>query len=311
MKMDQMKTSSFRKKDLVAPIIIVILLSLAVGLIIFYVTNPIFNEEPTGPFVQELELTDNNVRILYSYVSNEIDEVRNDVFLTNDAITKDNMPKKDKLYFALQFASPEDFVSTGKRDKNNNQIFNISNEKIDTYMKRFFGSNISYSKEKKFEYTLNLSEEVKYIASLTYNQDNNGYDTILIKEEQETEEDDKNNKNNKDDKKESKEDDKVYVKPFYTKLVKANMYEDQTMELQEKVVYTEVEEKNNLYTIKVFADFRHQNLIETRNNLTKSQMQNSVFNLNEYMDKAATATYTFKTEDNKYYFYSSSVTNNK
>ena len=122
MKMDQMKTSSFRKKDLVAPIIIVILLSLAVGLIIFYVTNPLFNKEPTGPFVQELELTDNNVRILYSYISNEIDEVRNDVFLTNDAITKDNMPNKDKLYFALQFASPEDFVSTGKRDKNNNQI---------------------------------------------------------------------------------------------------------------------------------------------------------------------------------------------
>ena len=37
MKFDQMKTSTFRKKDLVAPIIIVILLSLAMGLIVFYI----------------------------------------------------------------------------------------------------------------------------------------------------------------------------------------------------------------------------------------------------------------------------------
>jgi hypothetical protein len=45
-------------------------------------------------------------------------------------------------------------------------------------------------------------------------------------------------------------------------------------------------------------------------NLTESQMNNSVFNLNEYMDNASTVTYTFKTEDGKYYFYSSTVTNN-
>ena len=39
-------------------------------------------------------------------------------------------------------------------------------------------------------------------------------------------------------------------------------------------------------------------------------MKNSVINLNEYMDNASTVTYKFKTEDGKYYFYSSEVTNN-
>ena len=38
-------------------------------------------------------------------------------------------------------------------------------------------------------------------------------------------------------------------------------------------------------------------------------MQNSIFNLNEYMNEASTVTYTFKTENDKYYFYSSNVTN--
>lgn len=290
MKMDQMKTSHFDKKSLIAPIIIVVLLSLAVGLIIFYITNPMFNKEDEGPFVQELELTDNNVRILYDYVSYSVDGNRNDVFVINDTITKDNMPNEDKLYFALQFSSPEDFVSTGERDEDNKQIFNISDTKIESYMQRFFGSDINYSKVKKYKYTLNFSEEHKYIANLKYSYDNKGYDTTLEKIEED-------------------EEDKVYVKPFYSKLVKANLFEDQSIELQEKVIYTQVEEKKDLYTIKVYGDNHYHNLIETRNNLTESQMQNSVFNLNEYMNEASTVTYTFKTENNKYYFYSSIITN--
>lgn len=298
MKMDQMKTSRFDKKSLIAPIIIVILLSLAVGLIIFYISNPFFNEPQEGPYVQELQLTDNNVRILYKYVTSSVDGNRNDVFVMNDSITKENMPNEDKLYYALQFASPEDFVSTGKRDKENNQIFNISDKKIDEYMKRFFGNNITYSKVKKMDYTLSFSEEVKYVASLTYSYENKGYDTILIKYSDEE---------NDNDKKDEKEE--IKVKPFYTKLVKANLFEDQTIELQEKVIYTKVSKEKDLYTIKVYGDLHYHNLIDTRNNLTESQMQNSIFNLNEYMNEASTVTYTFKTENDKYYFYSSNVTN--
>lgn len=290
MKMDQMKTTHFDKKSLIAPIIIVVLLALAIGLIIFYITNPLFNEPQEGPFVQELQLSDNNVRILYNYVSYSVDGSRNDVFVMNSSVTKENMPNKDKLYYALQFASPEDFVSTGKRDDDNNQIFNISDNKVDAYMKRFFGNNVTYSKVKKMDYTLNFSDEHKYVGTLTYSYDNKGYDTILNKIDEE-------------------DDEKVYVQPFYGKLVKASLFEDQTMELQEKVIYTKVLEDDDLYTIKVYGDLHYHNLIETRNNLTESQLKNSVFNMNEYVNEASTVTYTFKTEDDKYYFYSSNLTN--
>ena len=290
MKMDQMKTTHFDKKSLIAPIIIVVLLALAIGLIIFYITNPLFNKPQEGPFVQELQLSDNNVRILYNYVSYSVDGSRNDVFVMNSSVTKENMPSKDKLYYALQFASPEDFVSTGKRDDENNQIFNISDNKVDAYMKRFFGNNVTYSKVKKMDYTLNFSDEYKYVGTLTYSYDNKGYDTILNKIDEE-------------------DDEKVYVQPFYGKLVKASLFEDQTMELQEKVIYTKVLEDDDLYTIKVYGDLHYHNLIETRNNLTESQLKNSVFNMNEYVNEASTVTYTFKTEDEKYYFYSSNLTN--
>ena len=290
MKMDQMKTTHFDKKSLIAPIIIVVLLALAIGLIIFYITNPLFNEPQEGPFVQELQLSDNNVRILYNYVSYSVDGSRNDVFVMNSSVTKENMPSKDKLYYALQFASPEDFVSTGKRDDDNNQIFNISDNKVDAYMKRFFGNNVTYSKVKKMDYTLNFSDEHKYVGTLTYSYDNKGYDIILNKIDEE-------------------DDEKEYVQPFYGKLVKASLFEDQTMELQEKVIYTKVLEDDDLYTIKVYGDLHYHNLIETRNNLTESQLKNSVFNMNEYVNEASTVTYTFKTEDEKYYFYSSNLTN--
>ena len=142
------------------------------------------------------------------------------------------------------------------------------------------------------------SEEKKYVASLTYSYENKGYDTILIKYSDEE---------NDNDKKDEKEE--IKVKPFYTKLVKANLFEDQTIELQEKVIYTKVSKEKDLYTIKVYGDLHYHNLIDTRNNLTESQMQNSIFNLNEYMNEASTVTYTFKTENDKYYFYSSNVTN--
>ena len=210
MKMDQMKTTHFDKKSLIAPIIIVVLLALAIGLIIFYITNPLFNEPQEGPFVQELQLSDNNVRILYNYVSYSVDGSRNDVFVMNSSVTKENMPNKDKLYYALQFASPEDFVSTGKRDDDNNQIFNISDNKVDAYMKRFFGNNVTYSKVKKMDYTLNFSDEHKYVGTLTYSYDNKGYDTILNKIDEE-------------------DDEKVYVQPFYGKLVKASLFEKATI----------------------------------------------------------------------------------
>ena len=71
----------------------------------------------------------------------------------------------------------------------------------------------------------------------------------------------------------------------------------------------ELSKEKDLYTIKVYGDLHYHNLIDTRNNLTESQMQNSIFNLNEYMNEASTVTYTFKTENDKYYFYSSNVTN--
>ena len=72
---------------------------------------------------------------------------------------------------------------------------------------------------------------------------------------------------------------------------------------------TEVLEDDDLYTIKVYGDLHYHNLIETRNNLTESQMKNSVYNMNEYMNQASTITYTFKPENGKYYFYSSNITN--
>ena len=87
--------------------------------------------------------------------------------------------------------------------------------------------------------------------------------------------------------------------------------ENDSIELREKIIYTKVKEKNDLYTIEVYGDFRYQNLIEKRNNLTESQVKNSVFNLNEYVDTAATVYYTFKVEDGHYYFDSSVVANNK
>lgn len=298
MKMDQMKTSTFRKKDLIAPILMVVLLSISVGLIIFYIANPFFNDEIKGPYVQELQLTDNNVRILYDYVSYAPNGERNDVFLTNDSVTKDNMPNKDKLFYALQFAKPEDFKSTGKRDDNKNQIFNISDKKVDEYMKRFFGSSITYKKEKSLDYILDFGEDAVYKAKLTYSSENDGYDTILLTED-----------DNDEPKQESEKEE--FIKPYYTKLYKANLFEDESIELHEKIIYPVVKKVDKLYTLEVYGDFRHKNLIETRNNLTESQLKSSVFNMNEYIDTAASVFYTFKTEEGIYHFDHSVVANNK
>ena len=294
MKFEQMKTSTFKKENLKIRIFIVVLLALTIGIVVYYISDPFFNKNLNVNSTQELQLTDEKVKFLYDYVSYSKTEIKNDVFVTNDRITKDNMPDEDKLHCALRFASTKDFIATGKKNSKNNQIFNVSDEKIDTYMKKFFGSNVTYENVKEYEYSLDYNENIRYVAILTYNDENKGYDTILTQI----------------NKKNIREEDKVYVQPFYTKLVNAYLHKDQTIELKEKVIYTKVEKIDELYTIKVYSDHNLQNEIEIRNNLTESQMKSSVFNLDEYSDKASTVTYTFKIESGKYYFESSVITNN-
>ena len=129
----------------------------------------------------------------------------------------------EKFYYALQFAQVEDFEPTGKVDKDNKKIYNISDAKIRTYMQRFFGGAVTYNNSITLTYPFSFSINGQNVGIMTPNTTTGGLDTIFDGVELPKE--------------------KELVEPYYADLVAAYKEVDGTYRLEEKIIYTRVEKK--------------------------------------------------------------------
>lgn len=282
-----------KKKNSKLPIIIVVIISLVCGLSVFLISNAFFGKkEPKQPPVvdTQLSLNDDNVQILYAYVTYGTRNKRNDKFLKEQNVTINSFSNQEKFYYALQFAEPEDFTNTGKVDKDNHKIYNISSAKIKNYMQRFFGGQVSYSNNSVITYPFSFQINGQNVGTLTYSIDRDGFDTIFNGLEEDITEE-------------------KTVEPYYTELVSATKKADGTYELQEKVIYTETTIADNMYKIEIYKDYEHTMLLETRQNITEEQVKEDPVTIEKYKDRAATITYHFKLNGNVLYFDSSEISN--
>ena len=271
------------------PIIIVVVVSILCGLMVFLISNAILGPKKvkTSPKIDtQVEITDENVGILYQYVVYNRDEY-NSKFLKENETVFESFSNKDKFYYALQFAKRDDFVDLNKKN-NDLEIYSLSNDKIKEYMKRFFGEKVVYVNESELEHTFTFDEE-KEIGKMTYNEENDYYEVTFKKDE---------SKNND------------LVKPYYRKLTSATKKSDGTLIINEKVIYTNVTNENNLYKVGIYKDYKNTELIETRQSITKEDLEENPVTIDKYLERAATVSYTFKTNsDRTYYFYSSKINN--
>ena len=291
---DNPKVNRKRRNSKTIAIAIVVIISLLIGIGVFVGSNAIFN--PKGKKKEEpktsipLDLKNENVDILYHYVTYGTRNQRNDKFIKSQSVTAADFTNEEKFYYALQFAQVEDFVYTKKLNDKNQKIYNISKIKIDDYMKRFFGDNIVYSTKEEIKYPFSFRINGQNIGIMKYSNTKKGYETVF-----DGFQDDIKSVNT--------------VEPYYTKLVSAEQsLIDNSITIKEKIIYTELEETGDSYSLGIFKDYNKTSIIEKKQNVTLEQLKQNPVQIESYINQAATIEYTFKVGlSNNYYFAGSKI----
>ena len=267
----------------------VIIGAILLGFIAYLIAAKIeANNKPTTPSTyvgDEIPLNDENVQILYQYVTYGAEGTRNTKFVNNREVNLDSFNNQEKLYYALMFAQVEDFEFTGEYDSNKKKIYTIPNHKINEYMRLFFGPNVTYQPESKFSYPFTFFINNMNVGTMTYNNERNGYDTIFAS---------------------NKDIGKKGIDSVYGELVSALRKPDGKVVLQERVVYTELRTNNGGYAIDVFKDPEKTNKLGSLDVSEAQLTDNNVINLSNYASTAIVE-YTFGLNGQQLFFESSRI----
>ena len=90
------------KSKSVIPIVIIVVIALVCGLTVFFITNSLFGKKEVkpDPIVETpLSLSDENVEILYSYVTYGTNNERNDKFVKEPKVTLDSFTNQESFYY--------------------------------------------------------------------------------------------------------------------------------------------------------------------------------------------------------------------
>ena len=322
------ESASSNQVDPKMKIIIISIVSIVIGLTVFFIVNHFVGRKETvtpPPEQEDVSLTDENVQILYQYVTYGTKGYRNDKFVREKMVNLSSFSEEDKYYYALEFADSDDFEFTGEYTEEKKKIYSFSISRLNEYMQRFFGPEVSFSTSGEYTHAFNFTINGQNVGHLTYSSEEDeyhvyfdGYQNLETGEFTESadlskDEDDSSSKEVEIDAEtgeETETDSKVNVDivPYYGKLISATKLKDSTLILKEKVVYAKLEDKGGNYSIYITRDFDHNNLIETKPNLSKADVLSFYLDVNNYMDSASTITYTFKVDNNIYYFSNSEIT---
>jgi len=283
------KNYSGPRKYLIIAIIIAV--SLALGLIVYFVSDALLKkEEPpvNEDFIgEQISLTDENVQILYQYVTYGTEGTRNQKFVNNRQVDITSFSDREKLYYALQFAQVEDFEFTGERNSNKDKIYVLPMKDVMGYMRLFFGPSVTYNEESQMTYPFTFYINKMNVGRMEYNKARDGYDTTFTSSQDL-------------DKKENP------VDPSYGQLLHALRKPDGSIVLQERVVYTELRTDNGLYAVNVYKDPEKTELLETIGQLQEGDLDSFNVDFSKY-SQTAIVEYTFAFNGQSLYFQSSRI----
>lgn len=306
---EQNNNTQNEKSSNIMRLVIILGAAIVVGLIVFLVTNSIFNSKktPTPKTVtsEKRSLTESNVKILYDYVTYGTEGIRNDKFVKEKKVTASSFTDEEKIYYALQFAQASDFTlvadtdDTNKTENKDKAVkkaeaeYYISSSTIKKFVEKFFGKNVKYNDVDKFTYQFDytINDEPVDKSTLTYSSTLDGYVTTFKAKEIEPA---------------TTSEDEVLVDPYIGKLVEAWKDPDGSYRLIEKVIYPVVKKQaDGKYEISIYSDYDHTNVIES--SVDKDISDIGKIKIDKYIKNAATVTYTFKLNGMILYFDSSKI----
>ena len=96
-------------------IAMVAIIAIVIGLVVFFVSNAIFGDsgDDDTPVDTQVDLSDENVQILYKYVAYKDNGYGNDKFLKETATHNNEFTDEEKMYYTLQFLQPSDLQFEG------------------------------------------------------------------------------------------------------------------------------------------------------------------------------------------------------
>lgn len=281
-----------KKKNTSLSMIVVFTTAIIFGLLVFFISNLFFGgktnkkESTTKTNQTEISIKDNQVLDLYSYVTYGPSDERYSLFIKNKKVTQESISNLDKYLYALQFVEESDFKD--ESIANEEKIYVISYIKVKEYMEKFFGPNVKYASNSTIPVTLNFKVNDKNTGMFIYDKKLDAYKMNFTKKIEE----DSNN----------------ILSPYYTKLSHAYKKEDNSINIVENIIYVDYQKNtDNNYTYKIYADYEHTILLDTKENVKESDLRENGTKLDDYKD-ATTITYTFKPNNKEgYYFYSSKI----
>lgn len=269
--------------------VIIIVVSLIAGVTVFFISNHFFGKKAEVPVTtQTVSLTDPEVQQAYSYVTYGPLGKRSNKFVENISVSANTLTTADKFMYAFQLSSSSDFIQTGNKDEKGNVIYSIPNDKVKDYMSEVFGDGISYSTTEPVELILDYNLSNNNDIVLTYDSQSDSFLTTF---------------------KGLKEKENTLVDPYISALTKASKTTDDALQLEEKVVYTNLlKNAEDNYTLNIYKDFTKTTLLNSKSNLTTTNLSQLEMNINDYYQTATTIKYEFKKGTQGYYFVSSSMT---
>ena len=273
-----------KKKRKIA-IIIVVIISILIGLTTFLVSNLIFNrEQPPEVVDYSVDLKDENVQILYQYVTYVAKGLRNYKFAKEDKVVLDNFSNEEKFYYALQFAQVDDFVFTGEINEEKNKVYLITDKKIKKYMQLFFGPNVKYKNDLSLAYPFSFRINGMNVGEMKYSENRGGFETTFTTFQADIKKEDITNN-------------------IEGELLNAYSDAKNKLYLEEKVVYiTQTKNPDNTYKIDIYKDNNKTILVDTK---TVSNLEEKI-DLSQY-NNTTTIKYTFGLNGSVYYFESSEM----
>lgn len=245
-----------------------------------------------GPNETEININSSDIRALYGYVTYGNNGVRNTKFVYNEMIDSNSFNNDEKFYYALQFASPNDFIYDENYNKKNNtgadRIYLLSDAKIKQYMHNFFGDNVIYSSnDYSGDYHFLYKVGKNNVGNMKYNPTQGAFDVVFKKYEN--------------------DDFKPALKDYYTSLYQAVRLDDGAIKLREKVVYLSDEESGeNKRTVFIYKDKGHQELLGQIPNVTEDVYNYGTIDFST-IPPSYYIEYTFGLNGVNYYFKSSQL----
>lgn len=277
-------TKRLKSKRKVA-IIIVVIVSLLIGLTTFIISNAIFNKkEPEAEVDYTVDIKDENVEILYQYVTYGTRDVRNDKFAKEKEVTIDSFSNEEKFFYALQFAEAGDFEFTGEVNQDKQKVYLISDKKIKKYMQLFFGSNIRYKNDIIISYPFTFRINGMNVGDIKYSNNRSGFEATFTSFQPDFKKEEiKNN--------------------IVGKLESARTDKDNKLYLKEKVVYTTTtKNEDNTYSIEIYKDYNKEIKLDQK---TVSDLDKDI-DISQ-LENTSTIEYTFALNGTTYYFESSKI----